>query len=294
MSWFKKIFPSKIKTDAASRTNIPEGLWTKCDACKSVLYQADLDKNLSVCPKCKSHLYLPARQRLLSFLDPDSFNELGATIQAVDYLKFRDTKKYKDRLVSTIKATNETEALVAAEGTLYNMPVAVCAFEYGFIGGSMGAVVGERFVQAVNSALQNQTPLISFAASGGARMQEGLISLLQMAKTSAALKELYKANLPYVSVLTNPTMGGVSASLAMLGDIIIAEPRALIGFAGPRVIAQTVREILPDGFQKSEFLLEHGAIDMIVDRRELRPKIAGLLAKLMHKEIIIDDNVPII
>lgn len=288
MSWIKKIFPSRIKTDAASKKNIPEGLWTKCDACKSVLYQAELEKNLFVCPKCKNHMYLSARERLYAFLDQDSFEEIGQQVEAVDRLKFKDTKKYKDRLSAMIKATGETEALVAAKGNLYQMPVVVCAFEYNFIGGSMGAAVGERFVRAAHTALQKKVPFICFSSSGGARMQEGLVSLMQMAKTSAALKRLFQANIPYVSVLTNPTMGGVSASLSMLGDIIIAEPRALIGFAGPRVIAQTVRETLPEGFQRSEFLLEHGAIDMIVSRQEMRYKIASLLAKLTHAEMPIE------
>jgi acetyl-CoA carboxylase carboxyl transferase subunit beta len=285
MSWFKKIFPSRIKTETSSKKNIPEGLWAKCDACKSVLYQAALLKNLYVCPKCSNHMYITARKRLKLFLDADSFKELAADVTAVDRLKFKDTKKYKDRLHLAVKKTQEKEALIAAEGTLMTMPVVTCAFEYHFIGGSMGAAVGERFVQAVNRAMELQAPLVCFSASGGARMQEGLISLLQMAKTSAALKKYSASPLPFISVLTNPTMGGVSASLAMLGDVIMAEPKALIGFAGPRVIAQTVREILPEGFQRSEFLLEHGAIDMIVDRRQLRSRIARIIAKLMHQTL---------
>jgi acetyl-CoA carboxylase carboxyl transferase subunit beta len=283
MSWFKKLLPSRVRTNSTSKKNIPEGLWSKCDACKSVLYHAELSNNLYVCPKCGHHLYLSARNRLIKLFDDKSFHEIGGDIQAVDRLKFKDSKRYKDRLSAAIKQTGETEALVAAQGTLLGMPVAACAFEYKFIGGSMGTGVGERFVAAVDAACKQRMPFICFSASGGARMQEGLLSLFQMAKTSAALKRLNDLGLPFISVLTNPTMGGVSASLAMLGDIIIAEPKALIGFAGPRVIVQTVREVLPEGFQRSEFLLEHGAIDMIIDRRYLRNKLADLLAKLMQK-----------
>lgn len=282
MSWFKKLFPAKVATDAAARKNIPEGLWQKCSACKAILYTAELEKNLAVCPKCSHHMYFPARQRLLSFLDEGSFSELAADVEAIDHLKFRDSKKYKERLAYAIKSTGEKEALVVGHGKLYQRPVVACAFEYAFIGGSMGSAVGERFVQAAHYALQYDLPFVCFASSGGARMQEGLVSLMQMAKTSAVLNKLYQRNIPYISVLCDPTMGGVSASLAMLGDIIIAEPKALIGFAGPRVIAQTVKQVLPEGFQRSEFLLEHGAIDMIIDRREIREKIAGLLAKLQN------------
>ncbi len=283
MSWFKKLFPSRIRTDATGKKNIPEGLWTKCDACKSILYRAELGNNLNVCPKCKHHMAIPARERLLAFFDADSFEEVAADVQAVDRLRFRDTKKYKDRLAAAIKKTGEKEALVAGKGNLHGIPITACAFEYAFIGGSMGSAVGERFVQVANIALAERRPLICYSASGGARMQEGLVSLLQMAKTSAVLKRLYEQNIPFISVLTNPTMGGVSASLAMLGDIILAEPKALIGFAGPRVIVQTVREVLPEGFQRSEFLLEHGAIDKIVDRGEMRQTIASLLAKLLNR-----------
>lgn len=285
MSWFQKIFPSRIKTDANSKKNIPEGLWTKCDACKSILYRAELTNNLNVCPKCQHHMAIPARERLLAFFDENSFEEIAGDIQAVDRLRFRDSKKYKDRLAAAIKKTGEKEALVAGKGNLNGMPIVACAFVYDFIGGSMGAAVGERFVQAANVALAERRPFICYSASGGARMQEGLVSLLQMAKTSAVLKRLYEANIPYISVLTNPTMGGVSASLAMLGDIIIAEPKALIGFAGPRVIVQTVREVLPEGFQRSEFLLEHGAIDKIVARGDMRSVISRLLAKLTNRSV---------
>jgi acetyl-CoA carboxylase carboxyl transferase subunit beta len=282
MSWFSKIFPSKIKTDSASKKNIPEGVWTKCEACKSVLYQAEVEKNLGVCPKCANHMYITARKRLESLFDGAHFEEIGQEVGSKDHLKFKDTKKYKDRLVQAQKKTGETEALVAGHGLMKGAPTVISAFEYRFIGGSMGCAVGERFAQAVHKAIALRAPFINFSASGGARMQEGLLSLMQMAKTSAALKSLSDAKLPYISVLTNPTTGGVSASLAMLGDIIIAEPKALIGFAGPRVIAQTVRETLPDGFQRSEFLLEHGAIDMIVDRRELKETLSRLLSKLCH------------
>ena len=286
MSWFKKLLPSRIRTDSTLKKNIPEGLWTKCEACKSILYHADLKSSLYVCPKCKYHMYICARPRLMKFLDAGTFVEIASEIQAVDRLKFRDSKKYKDRLAIAVKQSGEKEALIAAKGKLLGINVVSCAFEYKFIGGSMGAAVGERFVQAVNTALSESCPLICFSASGGARMQEGLISLFQMAKTSAALKKLSDQKQPFISVLTNPTMGGVSASLAMLGDIVIAEPKALIGFAGPRVIVQTVRETLPEGFQRSEFLLEHGAIDMIVDRNNMRIKIAKLLAKLTLKPIV--------
>lgn len=284
MSWFKKLFPSRIRTHSSDRKNIPEGVWTKCDGCKAILYSAEFESNQRVCPKCFQHHYIPARQRLINFLDPNSFEEIAADVTAVDFLKFKDTRKYRDRLTLAKRSTKEKEALIAGHGLLKAMPVVVCAFEYGFIGGSMGSAVGERFVRAVNAALERRCPLICFSASGGARMQEGLVSLMQMAKTSAALTRLHQANLPYISVLTDPTMGGVSASLSMLGDIIIAEPKALIGFAGPRVIAQTMREELPEGFQRSEFLLEHGAIDMVVHRSKLRDRIAGLLSKLMASQ----------
>lgn len=282
MSWFKKLLPSRIRTESAAKKAVPEGVWHKCESCQAILYRAELERNLDVCPKCDHHQRLAARKRVEQFLDPGSWVELATEVEAVDRLKFRDTKKYKDRLISAQKATGEKEALLVMRGKLFDMPLVVVAFEFGFMGGSMGAAVGERFVQAVNACLAQRLPLVCFSASGGARMQEALISLMQMAKTSAALAKLSAQGLPFISVLTDPTMGGVSASLAMLGDVIIAEPKALIGFAGPRVIEQTVREALPEGFQRSEFLVEHGAIDMIVDRRELRAKIAQLLAKLLQ------------
>ncbi|MCP4475284.1 MAG: acetyl-CoA carboxylase carboxyltransferase subunit beta [Gammaproteobacteria bacterium] len=286
MSWLKKIFSSSIRTEESrDKKDIPEGLWTKCDNCQAILYRGELDRVLKVCPKCEHHMYIPAQERLQQLFDSDSMVRFAEEIAAVDILKFRDTKKYKDRLASAQKSVESKDALVVAEGKLFSLPVVACAFEYRFIGGSMGMAVGEAFVQAVQRACDNHLPLICFSASGGARMQEGLISLMQMSKVSAALVQLANQGLPFISVLTNPTMGGVSASLAMLGDIIIAEPGALIGFAGPRVIEQTVREVLPKGFQRSEFLLEHGAIDMIVDRRQMRTTIAGLLSKLTQQSI---------
>lgn len=281
MSWFKKLLPSMIRTDTVQKKEIPEGIWAKCDGCQAILYRAELDKNIEVCPKCNHHHRLSARRRLDSFLDQDSFEELGVHLEADDKLKFKDSKKYKDRLISAQRATKEKDALVSGRGTLMGMQVAIASFEFGFMGGSMGSVVGERFVLAAQKAIELRCPFICFSASGGARMQEALISLFQMAKTSAVLAKLGQEKLPYVSILTDPTMGGVSASLATLGDIIIAEPKALIGFAGPRVIEQTVRQILPEGFQRSEFLLTHGAIDMVVDRRDLREKVSQLLSKLM-------------
>lgn len=278
MSWIKKLLPT-IRSKGEKK-EIPQGLWHKCDECSAMLYRADLEKNLYVCPKCKHHMYISARERLKTFLDAATCEEIAAEVSPIDRLKFRDRKKYKDRLVSAQKLTGEKDALVVMQGLLCGRPVVACAFEYHFIGGSMGGAVGERFVQAVNASRDKKIPLICFSASGGARMQEALISLFQMAKTSAALAKLSDKSVPYISVLTNPTMGGVSASLATLGDIIIAEPFALIGFSGPRVIEQTIRHSLPDGFQRSEFLLEHGAIDMICDRRELREQIFKLLSKL--------------
>ncbi len=280
MSWFEKLLPSRIRTDAATKKGVPEGLWTKCDGCAAVLYRAELERNLEVCPKCHHHQRIAARTRLENFLDKGSWQELDADLEPVDRLKFRDSKKYKDRIAGAQKTTGETEALIVLSGQLKKLPVIVCAFNFAFMGGSMGAVVGEKFVRAVNAAITRKCGLVCFSASGGARMQEGLISLMQMAKTSAALAKLAQNHLPYISVLTDPTMGGVSASLATLGDIIIAEPNALIGFAGPRVIEQTVRQVLPEGFQRSEFLLEHGHIDMIVDRRQLRDTVARLLTRL--------------
>lgn len=281
MNWFKKLLPSRIRTGAGSKKGVPEGLWSKCDSCHSVLYRSELEKNLEVCPKCGYHIRIAARKRLEYFLDATPMVEIGADVLPRDRLRFRDLKKYKDRLAEAQHATGEKEALIAMQGELCGLPIVAVAFEYHFIGGSMGAVVGERFVRAVNACIAKRMPLVCFSASGGARMQEALISLMQMAKVSAALAQLAEHRLPYISVLTDPTMGGVSASLAMLGDIIIAEPNALIGFAGPRVIEQTVREKLPDGFQRSEFLLQNGAIDMIVHRMEMRDCIARMLAKIM-------------
>ena len=282
MSWFEKIIPSRIKTERRTRS-VPEGLWIKCPACDAVLYRAELERNLNVCPKCSHHMRLGARDRLEYFLDPGMLDEIGANISPEDPLKFRDSKRYRDRLLAAQKSTGERDALVAMAGRLHGLPVVACAFEFQFLGGSMGAVVGERFKRAVDRAMADFSPLVCFTASGGARMQEALLSLMQMAKTSAALARLAQAHLPYISVMTDPTTGGVSASLAMLGDINIAEPRALIGFAGPRVIEQTVRQTLPEGFQRSEFLLEHGVIDMIVDRRDMRDRLSALLRELLRQ-----------
>jgi len=283
MSWFEKLMPSRIRTDGTTKGTVPEGLWTKCDACSAVLYRAELERNMMVCPKCDHHMRLGARGRIEAFLDEGNQEEIAANIEPVDILKFRDSKKYKDRIIQAQKNTSEKDALVVVRGTVKSLPVVVAAFEFKFMGGSMGSVVGEKFVQAANVALENNIPLICFSASGGARMQEALMSLMQMAKTSAVLKKLSKRGVPFVSVLTDPTMGGVSASFAMLGDVNVAEPKALIGFAGPRVIEQTVREVLPEGFQRSEFLLEHGAIDMILDRRDLPEKISSLLTMMTNK-----------
>jgi acetyl-CoA carboxylase carboxyl transferase subunit beta len=286
MSWYEKLVPTRIRTDGRNKHQIPEGLWSKCEECSAVLYGAELERNLRVCPKCGHHMYLNARQRLQSFLDEDGVTEIGDDIEPTDFLKFKDSKKYKDRLTQAQKSSDEKDALIALRGLLKGMPVVAAAFEFEFMAGSMGSVVGERFVRAAQTALHEHIPFICFAASGGARMQEALVSLMQMAKTSAALTRLAEHGVPYISVLTHPTTGGVSASLAMLGDINIAEPKALIGFAGPRVIEQTVREKLPEGFQRSEFLLEHGAIDMIVDRRELRDRLASLLAMLTGRDAL--------
>lgn len=282
MTWFEKIMPSRIKTERRTRS-VPEGLWMKCAACDAVLYRAELERNLHVCPKCGHHMRIGARDRLEAFLDPEGQVELADNIGPEDPLKFRDTKKYRDRLQQAQKTTQETDALLVLSGTLLGEPIVACAFEFTFLGGSMGSAVGERFVRAAEHCLEHRKPLVCFSASGGARMQEALLSLLQMAKTSAALARMAKARLPYISVLTDPTTGGVSASLAMLGDVNIGEPKALIGFAGARVIQQTVRETLPEGFQRSEFLLDHGALDMIVDRRDMRERIAGLLTIYMHR-----------
>lgn len=282
MSWFKKILP---KLSSSQKKGVPEGIWDKCQACQAVLYRSELEKNAEVCPKCQHHGRISARRRLSLFLDEGDTQELAQDIVSKDRLKFRDSKKYKDRLTAAQKSSGEKEALIVMRGTLSSMPVVACAFEFSFIGGSMSAAVGERFLVAATAALKEKIPLICFSCSGGARMQEGLFSLFQMSKTAAVIARLHDAGLPYISVLTNPTMGGVSASLATLGDIIIAEPNALIGFSGPRVIEQTIRQVLPEGFQRSEFLLSHGAIDMICDRRELSDTIGGLLAKLMHVDV---------
>ncbi len=283
MSWLDKLLPSRIKTNSANRRSVPEGVWTKCDNCNATLYRAELTRNLEVCPKCGHHMRIGARARLDSFLDPDDREEIGDGIKPVDKLRFRDSRRYRERLASANRETGENDALVAIRGNVRNISLVAAAFEFEFMGGSMGSVVGERFVRAVDLCIDRHVPLVCFSASGGARMQEALISLFQMAKTSSALGKLRNAGLPYISVLTNPTMGGVSASLGTLGDINIAEPGALIGFAGPRVIEQTVRETLPEEFQKSEFLLEHGNIDMITRRRDLRDTIASILSILCHK-----------
>ncbi|WP_341501536.1 acetyl-CoA carboxylase, carboxyltransferase subunit beta [Gallaecimonas sp. GXIMD4217] len=287
MSWIEKIF-TKTKTISPRRKNIPEGVWAKCASCDQILYHAELERNLKVCPKCDHHMRISARDRLDGFLDQGGRQELGGELEPQDILKFRDSKKYKDRIVDAQKKTGEKDALIVLKGQLKGLPVVACAFEFDYMGGSMGSVVGARFVRAVEECLKENRALICFSASGGARMQEALMSLMQMAKTSAALARLSDKGLPFISVLTDPTMGGVSASFAMLGDIHIAEPKALIGFAGPRVIKQTVREDLPEGFQRAEFLLEKGAIDMIVDRRQLRDTIARLLAKLMGQASVED------
>jgi acetyl-CoA carboxylase carboxyl transferase subunit beta len=282
MSWFEKIVPSRIKTERRSRS-VPEGLWIKCPACDSVLYRAELERNLNVCPKCAHHMRIGARARLLALLDPESSEEIGANIRPEDPLKFKDSKRYRDRLTQAQKSTGEQDALIAMAGKLHGQDLVACAFEFSFLGGSMGSVVGERFKRSVDRAIKDSSAMVCFSATGGARMQEALLSLMQMAKTSAALARLARARLPFVSVMTDPTTGGVSASLAMLGDLHIAEPRALIGFAGPRVIQQTVRETLPEGFQRSEFLLEHGAIDLIIDRRDMRERLAVLLRLLQKR-----------
>ena len=286
MSWFDKLLPPKIKIQvdkSAEKKAVPEGLWRKCPGCGAVLYSAEIESNSDVCPKCSQHMRIGARRRLDLFLDKEPRTEIGANLAPVDALKFKDSKKYKDRLVDAQKATSEKDALIVLQGAVEGVPLVAAAFEFGFMGGSMGSVVGERFVRGVNVCLEQKLPMVCFAASGGARMQEALLSLMQMAKTSAALTRMGEQGLPFVSVLTDPTMGGVSASFAMLGDVIVAEPKALIGFAGPRVIEQTVRETLPEGFQRSEFLVEHGAVDIIIDRREMRPKLAALLTMLMKR-----------
>ncbi|TMP13561.1 acetyl-CoA carboxylase, carboxyltransferase subunit beta [Pseudoalteromonas sp. S2893] len=280
MSWLEKILPKTTKS--SGRKEIPEGVWAKCTACDSILYKAELEKSLNVCPKCDHHMRVSGRKRLEHFLDEGDRTELGTEHEPKDVLKFKDSKKYSDRISAAQKSSGEKDALVAMKGRLKGVPVAAVAFEFSFMGGSMASVVGARFVDAVDQCLEHNMPLVCFSASGGARMQEALMSLMQMAKTSAALAKMSEKGLPFISVMTDPTMGGVSASLAMLGDINVAEPKALIGFAGPRVIEQTVRETLPEGFQRSEFLLEHGAIDMIIDRREMRDTLARVLAKFMN------------
>ncbi|MDY0011664.1 MAG: acetyl-CoA carboxylase, carboxyltransferase subunit beta [Rhodocyclaceae bacterium] len=286
MSWLQKLLPPKIKRgDAGARRSIPEGLWSKCPSCEAVLYRTDLESNLSVCPKCGHHQRLRARQRLDLLLDPEGRFEIGAEVMPVDPLKFKDSRRYPERLVAATEQTGEADAMVVMQGAIKTVPVVVACFEFEFLGGSMGSVVGERFVRGVKAAIEQQMPFICIAASGGARMQEGLFSLMQMAKTTAALTQLARRKLPFISLLTDPTMGGVSASFAFMGDVVIAEPGALIGFAGPRVIEQTVREKLPEGFQRAEFLLEKGAVDMIVDRREMRDRLAALLTLLTRQPL---------
>ncbi|HSV71608.1 MAG TPA: acetyl-CoA carboxylase, carboxyltransferase subunit beta [Methylibium sp.] len=284
MSWLEKLLPPKIQpTDPNERRSVPEGLWIKCPSCETVLYKTDLEQNANVCPKCSHHHRINARTRLDGFLDAEGRYEIGQEVLPVDPLKFKDSKKYPERLKQAMEATGETDALVVMGGAVQTLPIVAAAFEFDFMGGSMASVVGERFVRGVEAAIEQKTPFVCFTATGGARMQEGLLSLMQMAKTNASLTRLAKAKLPYISVLTDPTMGGVSAGFAFMGDVVIAEPKALIGFAGPRVIENTVREKLPEGFQRSEFLLGKGALDMIVDRRELRGTVARLLAMLQRQ-----------
>ncbi|MDB5923417.1 MAG: acetyl-coenzyme carboxylase carboxyl transferase subunit alpha [Betaproteobacteria bacterium] len=283
MSWLQKLLPPKIKRDSASpRKAMPEGLWSKCESCEAVLYRSDLEKNFFVCPKCSHHNRISARERLDHLLDVEGRYEIGAEVLPVDTLKFKDSRRYTERLQEARNDTSEEDALVVMQGSIKALPVVAAAFEFGFLGGSMGSVVGERFVRGVQVCLEQRLPFICITATGGARMQEGVLSLLQMAKTCASLTQLASERLPFISILTDPTMGGVSASFAMIGDVVIAEPGALIGFAGPRVIEQTVRETLPEGFQRSEFLLEHGAVDMIVDRRHMRDKLVHLITLLLR------------
>ena len=284
MSWYEKLVPAKIRTESSNKGTVPEGLWNKCPGCNAILYNTELERNLSVCPKCDHHMRISARNRLHIFLDEQGQEEIGKGLKPNDPLKFKDSKKYKDRISQAQKQSKETDALVVMQGKLYGRDIVAAAFEFNYMGGSMGSVVGERFVRGVNKSLELGAPLIVFTASGGARMQESLFSLFQMAKTSAALTKLSEAGIPFISFMTDPTMGGVSASLAMLGDINVAEPNALIGFAGPRVIEQTVREKLPEGFQRSEFLQEHGAIDMIINRRDIRSNITSILSILMARD----------
>jgi acetyl-CoA carboxylase carboxyl transferase subunit beta len=291
MNWFEKLIPSRIRTEGGTKKAVPEGLWEKCKGCGAVLYRSEAERNMDVCPKCSYHNRIGARRRLDLFLDSEEREEIAGNLSPQDPLKFKDSKKYRDRLSAAQKATDENDAMVVMQGKLKGMQIVAAAFEFSFMGGSMGAVVGERFVRGANIALENRLPLICFSASGGARMQESLFSLLQMAKTSAVLAKLREEGIPFISVMTDPTMGGVSASLAMLGDINAAEPDALIGFAGPRVIEQTVREKLPEGFQRSEFLLEHGAIDMIIDRRDMRDRIHRILA-ILTGETPVSETLP--
>jgi acetyl-CoA carboxylase carboxyl transferase subunit beta len=283
MSWIDKILPPKIQRSEGPRRSVPEGLWLKCPSCESVLYRTDLENNQQVCPKCDHHLRIRARDRLDKLLDPEGRFEIGQEVLPIDSLKFKDSRKYPERLAEAMEQTGETDALIAMSGAIKSVPVVVACFEFEFMGGSMGSVVGERFVRAVEVALESKVPFVSIAASGGARMQEGLLSLMQMARTTAVLQRLSHARLPYISILTDPTMGGVSASFAFLGDVVMAEPKALVGFAGPRVIEQTVREKLPAGFQRAEFLLEKGAVDRLVDRRKMRDELADLLTLLMRQ-----------
>lgn len=286
MSWLEKLLPPRIqRSDSATRKSVPEGLWVKCPACEAVLYRTDLESNIHVCPKCNHHMRIRARERLDALLDAEGRYEIGQEALPIDSLKFKDSKKYPDRLKNAIEATGETDALIVLGGAIMTLPVIVACFEFEFMGGSMGSVVGERFVRGAQAALEQKVPFICITATGGARMQEGLLSLMQMAKTTAMLTKLAEKKLPFISVLTDPTMGGVSASFAFMGDIVIAEPKALIGFAGPRVIENTVREKLPEGFQRAEFLLQKGAIDMIVDRRKMREEIARLLALLQNQSV---------
>lgn len=281
MSWLQKLLPPKIKREGGPKKTVPEGLWSKCEGCEAVLYRADLEKNLHVCPKCSRHNRIGARERLDCLLDLEGRYEIGVEVLPVDSLKFKDSRRYTDRLEEARRETAEEDALIVMQGSIKTLPVVAAAFEFDFLGGSMGSVVGERFVRGARVCIEQRLPYICFTATGGARMQEGLLSLMQMAKTCAALTQLSRERLPFISVLTDPTMGGVSASFAMIGDVVVAEPGALIGFAGPRVIEQTVRETLPEGFQRSEFLLEHGAIDIIVDRRQMRDKLANLITLLL-------------
>ena len=283
MSWLDKILPPRMQSTEVKKSDVPDGLWMKCPSCDEVLYKSDLEANQYVCPKCDHHLRVKARARIEQLLDADNRVELAQEVKPIDSLKFKDSRKYSDRLTEAVKNTGETEALVVQAGTIFEQPVVIAAFEFDFMGGSMGSVVGERFVRGVRHAIETNSAFISISASGGARMQEALLSLMQMAKTTAALTLLTEKKLPYISLLTDPTMGGVSASFAFIGDVVIAEPKALIGFAGPRVIEQTVRETLPDGFQRSEFLLEHGAIDMIVHRKQMREEMARLITLLRNQ-----------